>query len=75
MVSPPPIEGLASVPAHVLESVFTDALCQRDKARGEDGLLAKPGSLAADVAGAREALWRATNRGLAGLIDWMGGTR
>jgi hypothetical protein len=75
VVTPPPIDGLVSVPVHLLESALTDAVCLRDKARGENGLLAKPGSREARIADTREAMWRSTNRGLAGLLDWMGGAR
>jgi hypothetical protein len=75
MVSPPSVDGMVSIPVRLLESALTDAICLRDKARGERGLLAEPGTREADVADAREALWRRTNHGLAALVDWMGGTR
>ena len=73
MVSPPSIDGLVRVPAHLLESVLADIRCQRERERGESALLAAPGSPHALVGDTREAAWRAQNSGLAGLLDWMGG--
>jgi hypothetical protein len=65
----------AEIPVHLLESALTDARCQRDRARGENGLLATPGTADARVGDVGEALWRAQNLGLAQLLDWAGGAR
>jgi hypothetical protein len=60
-------------PPGLLDMVLADAIADRDRARGEYGLLAEPGTAAATVADAREKQWRAMKPGFALLIDYLTG--
>lgn len=69
----PDAERTVTISVRLLGSVFADVISDRDRARGERGLLAPAGSPTAARADAHETHWRALHPGYAELIDRMHG--
>lgn len=66
----PDKERTVTLPARLVAAVRAEMLADLDRARGERGLLAPPGSRTAVRAHAHETHWRALHPGFAEFLDW-----
>jgi hypothetical protein len=70
----PPAEPTVTIPARLFAAARAEMLADKDRARGEYGMLAPPGSGTAQRAEARERQWRSLHPGYEEFLDWpLGG--
>jgi hypothetical protein len=66
----PDAERTVTIPARLFAAVRAEMLADRDRARGEYGMLAPAGSGTAARAEAREQHWRGLHPGYSEFLDW-----
>jgi len=66
----PDAERTVTLPARLVAAVRAEMLADKDRARGERGLVAPVGSGAGKRADAHESFWRSLHPGFAEFLDW-----